>query len=204
MVVLITICQGAACPDNKDGAGVVYIYYGGVYPLIDQGLWNSHLCFSRFYIFTILSMWFMENICDHCTWMTSRVLQRQLKQSVAEACQGNCEVLVPTSRHPWISMITDTSMSVYLEVVDNNEMWKSRHNLSSRDFAVGSPGSGHAVVLRSFVAIYMSCWRCFDWKWWLITSSEFAGLSLWWSTRGRSLLSPPQSMLPPLKIFPWM
>ena len=54
--------------------------------------------------------------------MTSRVLQRQLKQSVLEACQGSCEALVPTFRHPWISMITDTSMSVYIEVVDNNEM----------------------------------------------------------------------------------
>ena len=43
MVVLITICQGATCPDDKDGAGVVYIYYGGAYHLIDQGLWNSHL-----------------------------------------------------------------------------------------------------------------------------------------------------------------
>ena len=100
-------------------------------------------------------MWVMETICDHCTWMTSRVLQRQLKQSVAEACQGNCEVLVPTSRHPWISMITDTSMSVYLKVVNNNKIWKSRKNLSSRDFAVGSPGSDHAVVLRSLFATYI-------------------------------------------------
>ena len=159
----------------------------------------------KFLHFTILSMWVMETICDHCLWMTSRVLQRQLKQSVAEACRGSCEVLVPTSRHPWISMITDTSMSVYLKVVNNNKIWKSRKNLSSRDFAVGSPGSGQAVVLRSLVVIYyMSRWRCFSWKWWLVTSPEFAGLSLWWSTRGRSPLSPPQSMLPPLKIFPWM
>ena len=43
MVVLITIYQGATCPDNKDGAGVVYIYHGGAYPLIDQGLLISHL-----------------------------------------------------------------------------------------------------------------------------------------------------------------
>ena len=55
-------------------------------------------------------MWFMETICDHWTWMTSHVLQRQLKQSVAEPCQGSCEGLVPTSRHLSISMITDTSM----------------------------------------------------------------------------------------------
>ena len=90
MVVLITIYQGATCPDNKDGAGVVYIYHGGAYPLIDEGLLISHL--------------------RHWTWMTSLVLQRQLKQSVAEPCQGSCEVLVPTSRHLSISMITDTSM----------------------------------------------------------------------------------------------
>ena len=88
----------------------------------------TKVCEILIYVFSrILTFYHFVNVshgnhCDHCTWMTSLVLQRQLKQSVAEACQGNCEVLVPTSRHPWISMITDTSMSVYLKVVNNNKL----------------------------------------------------------------------------------